>query len=86
MHYGLGMWFHVEPSGHVLFCQKEGYNAGVSAVMRYFPDYDVNLVILSNMADGAWDLSGRMHDLILRDVGDAGWRRSNGDAADLAIE
>jgi len=68
MHYGLGMWFYVEPDGHVLCCQKEGYNAGVSAVMRYFPDHDINLVILSNMAEGAWDVSWKMHDLILRCV------------------
>ena len=67
MHYGLGMWFYVEPDGHVLCCQKEGYNAGVSAVMRYFPDLDINLIILSNMANGAWDLSWWIHELILRD-------------------
>lgn len=65
MYYGLGMWFYVEPGGHVLCCQKEGYNAGVSAVMRYFPDSDTNLVILSNMAEGAWDLSWKMHRIIL---------------------
>jgi len=69
MHYGLGMWFYVEPDGHVLFCQKEGYNAGVSAVMRYFPDLNTNLVILSNMAEGAWDLSWTLHEKILRDAG-----------------
>jgi len=69
MRYGLGLWFCVEPDGRVLFCQKEGYNAGVSAVMRYFPDGDVNVVILSNMADGAWEPASEIHDVI---VG-AGW-------------
>lgn len=86
MHYGLGMWFYVEPDGHVLCCQKEGYNAGVSAVMRYFPDYDINLVILSNMAEGAWDVSWRVHEFILGDVGDADRQRSTGDTADPAVE
>ena len=65
MRYGLGMWFHVESDGHVLCCQKEGYNAGVSAVMRYFFDSDVNLVILSNMADGAWAPTREIHEIIV---------------------
>ena len=65
MRYGLGMWFYVEPDGHVVCCQKEGVNAGVSAVMRYFFDADVNLVILSNMAGGAWEPAWRIHDLIV---------------------
>jgi CubicO group peptidase (beta-lactamase class C family) len=75
MRYGLGMWFYVEPNGHVLCCQKEGYNAGVSAVMRYFPDWDVNLVILSNMADGVWEASWQVHDLV---VGEAWGDESDG--------
>ena len=66
MDYGLGMWFYVEPDGHVLYCQKEGYNAGVSAVMRYFFDSDVNLVILSNMADGAWAPTREIHEIIVQ--------------------
>jgi len=66
MRYGLGMWFYVEPDGRVVCCQKEGYNAGVSAVMRYFFDSDVNVVILSNMADGAWEPTREIHDLIVR--------------------
>ena len=65
MKYGMGMWFYVEPNGHIVCCQKEGYNAGVSAVMRYFFDQDINLVILSNMADGAWDPSWKMHEIIV---------------------
>ena len=65
MMYGMGMWFYVEPSGHIVCCQKEGCNAGVSAVMRYFFDQDINLVILSNMADGVWDPSWKIHELIV---------------------
>jgi len=70
MKYGLGMWFYVEPNGHVVCCQKEGYNAGVSAVMRYFPDSDINVVILSNMAEGAWESSWHVHGLIKEALGD----------------
>lgn len=68
MKYGLGMWFYVQPDGQVVCCQKEGYNAGVSAVMRYFFDCDVNLVILSNMASGAWDPAWKVHELITSQV------------------
>jgi len=65
MMYGFGMWFYVETDGHIVCCQKEGYNAGVSAVMRYFPDQDTNVVILSNMANGAWEPSWEIHKQIL---------------------
>ena len=65
MHYGLGMWFYVQPDGHVVCCQKEGYNAGVSAIMRYFFDSDINLVILSNMASGAWDPAWKLHEMLV---------------------
>ena len=65
MKYGLGMWFYVEPDDHVVCCQKEGYNEGVSAIMRYFPAFDINLVILSNMADGAWEPAWEAHRAIL---------------------
>ncbi len=61
MWYGLGMWFYVNPDGAIVCSQKEGYNAGVSAVMRYFPATDINLVILSNMASGAWDPAWVVH-------------------------
>lgn len=65
MRYGLGLWFRVEPDGHVLYGQKEGYNAGVSAVMRYYFDWDLNLVILSNMADGVWAPTREIHKLVV---------------------
>ena len=46
MRYGLGMWFYVEPDGHIVCCQKEGYNAGVSRValllrLGHQPDHPV---------------------------------------------
>jgi hypothetical protein len=35
--------------------------------MRYFLDWDVDVLIFSNMADGAWKPSRRIHDLIVRE-------------------
>jgi len=63
--YGLGLWFHVLLSGEVLFCEKEGINAGVSGMVRYYPQSDVCAVILSNMEDGAWEPMARLHDEII---------------------
>lgn len=56
---------HVEPNRHIGCCRQEGYNVGVSAVMRYFFDQDLNLAILSNMAKGAWEPSWKIHELIV---------------------
>jgi len=35
--YGYGLWFAVAGSSKVLFAEKEGINAGVSAVIRHYP-------------------------------------------------
>lgn len=63
MMYGYGLWFRVEEGG-VVCCQKEGYNAGVSGAIRYFPTQDVSAVVLSNMAAGAWKPIERIHDAV----------------------
>ena len=52
--FGLGPWFHVRPDGQVLFLEKEGINPGVSGFVRYYPDRDLTVVVLSNMEAGAW--------------------------------
>jgi CubicO group peptidase (beta-lactamase class C family) len=65
MVYGHGLWFRVEPPGGVVCCQKEGYNAGVSGMIRYFPARDISVVILSNMAGGAWKPIERIHEMVV---------------------
>jgi hypothetical protein len=47
--YGHGLWFAVDRAGNVVFAEKEGVNAGVSAVLRCYPDQDVNVVLLANI-------------------------------------
>jgi len=66
LEYGLGLWFRVDTAGRVVFCEKEGYNAGVSGVLRYYPDSDLTLVILSNMAEGAWTPAEHLHDILAK--------------------
>jgi CubicO group peptidase (beta-lactamase class C family) len=63
--YGYGLWFYVDNKGRVVCCQKEGINAGVSGMIRRFPTYDINVVILSNMENGAWRPIWRIHEMVV---------------------
>ena len=65
MKYGYCLWFYVEKDGKVVCYQKEGVNAGVSGLIRYFPEQDINIVILSNMEDGVWGPIGKIHKLVI---------------------
>jgi CubicO group peptidase (beta-lactamase class C family) len=64
-HYGLGLWFYLDPAGQVVFYEKEGQNAGVSAVLRHFPNADISVVLLSNMEAGVWDPIWKIHERIM---------------------
>jgi len=70
--YGYGMWFYVDKSGQVVCCQKEGINAGISGMIRHFPDRDINVVILSNSMDGAWKPVYKVHEMVVAGEFDAG--------------
>jgi hypothetical protein len=70
--YGFGMEFAVDGNGRVLFAEKEGINAGVSAVLRYYPNSDITVVLLSNMQRGVWEPRRAIHRLLLRDEQGAG--------------
>lgn len=65
MMYGYGLWFYVDKADRVVCCQKEGINAGVSGLIRHFPDPDVNVVILSNMEDGVWEPVWKTHEMVI---------------------
>ena len=34
-------------------------------MIRYFPDRDINVVILSNMESGAWEPVWKIHDMVV---------------------
>jgi len=68
MEYGLVFWFYVDEAGEVVCYQKEGINTGVSGAMRYFPAHDLNVVLLSNMAGGAWDPMWKIHEMVVAPV------------------
>lgn len=65
MMYGFGLWFYVDKQDHVVCYQKEGINAGVSGMIRHFPDQDISVVVLSNMEEGAWEPIWKIHELIV---------------------
>jgi len=65
MKYGYCFWFYVEPEGKVVCLQKEGINAGVSGVLRYFPEQDINVIILSNLEEGVWEPVWKIHERIV---------------------
>ena len=62
--YGYGVWFAVDGAGKVLFAEKEGINAGVSAVIRHYPDQDINVVLLANTQKGVWEPLRMIHRLL----------------------
>ena len=63
--YGYGIEFAVSEAGHVLFAQKEGIYDGASAVIRHYPDQDINVILLSNMQMGVWEPLSWIHRLLM---------------------
>ncbi|GAC1384081.1 MAG: serine hydrolase [Ktedonobacteraceae bacterium] len=61
---GYGMEFAVDGERNVIFAQKEGNNAGVSAVLRHYPDQDINVILLANIQHGAWEPISTIHRLL----------------------
>ncbi len=62
--YGYGLQFYHDDAGELLFFEKDGSNAGVSALLRHWPRQDITLVLLSNMADGAWEPARAIRDFV----------------------
>ena len=67
--YGYGLWFYVDKSDRIVFYQKEGINAGVSALIRHYPELDVNVVLLSNLEEGVWEPVWKINNLLISGEG-----------------
>jgi hypothetical protein len=63
--YGYGIEFAVDGAGNVMFAEKEGNNAGVSNVIRHYPDQDINVVLLANIQNSAWEPIRMIHRLLM---------------------
>jgi hypothetical protein len=73
--YGFGLEFVIGENGTVRNYYKDGANAGASGIVRYYPVDQLDVVVLSNSADGAWPPIDEIHRLIRADnpsIGESG--------------
>jgi CubicO group peptidase (beta-lactamase class C family) len=54
--YGFGLEFDMNEDGTVRSYYKDGLNAGASGIVRHYVEEDIDVVVLSNSEDGAWDI------------------------------
>jgi CubicO group peptidase (beta-lactamase class C family) len=54
--YGFGLEFDLEEDGTVRSYFKDGINPGASGIVRHYLDAELDIVVLSNSEDGAWDV------------------------------
>jgi CubicO group peptidase (beta-lactamase class C family) len=62
---GYGFHFAHDGSGKLSFFYKEGQNAGVAAMLAYYPDIDTTSMILANQTCDVWTLHRRVGELLL---------------------
>jgi CubicO group peptidase (beta-lactamase class C family) len=65
--FGYGLEFAVDDARKVIFAQKEGNNAGVSVVIRHYPEQDINVILLANIQHTAWEPIKTIHRLLMSD-------------------
>jgi len=65
--YGFGLEFVVDRNGRVRNYYKEGFNAGASGILRYYPADQLDVAVLSNSARGAWEPIAEIHRMIRAD-------------------
>lgn len=66
--YGYGLEFVLDSDGSVRNYYKDGVNAGASGMLRYYPAADLDVVVLSNSAAGAWAPVSAIHRLLRTEV------------------
>jgi CubicO group peptidase (beta-lactamase class C family) len=54
--YGLGLEFDLEDDGSVRSYFKDGVGAGASGIVRHYLEAALDVVVLSNSEEGAWDV------------------------------
>jgi hypothetical protein len=63
--YGYALSFAGDDAGKVLFAEKEGMCAGTSAVIRHYPDQDINVILLANIQNGVSEPVRMIHRLLV---------------------
>ena len=54
--YGLGLEFDMNEDGSVRSYYKDGINNGASGIIRHYLDENLDIAVLSNAEEGAWDV------------------------------
>lgn len=54
--YGLGLEFDMNEDGSVRSYFKDGISAGASGILRHYLEEGIDVVVLSNAEEGAWDV------------------------------
>ncbi|MGV8881532.1 MAG: serine hydrolase domain-containing protein [Rhodoglobus sp.] len=54
--YGLGLEFDMNEDGSVRSYYKDGINSGASGIIRHYLDENLDIAVLSNAEEGAWDV------------------------------
>ncbi len=66
---GFGFHFLYDNSGGLVSMYKEGQNAGVAAMLAYYPAIDTTSIVLANQTCNVWELHRRVEKVILRNTG-----------------
>ncbi|MEZ4671783.1 MAG: serine hydrolase domain-containing protein [Anaerolineae bacterium] len=62
---GYGLEFYLWKPDIFTYYEKDGINAGASAVMRHYPAQNLNVIMLSNMMRGVWEPVKKVHELLM---------------------
>jgi len=62
--YGFGLEFDLEDDGTVRSYYKDGINTGASGIVRHYLASGLDVVVLSNEEDGAWDVITEIDELV----------------------
>jgi len=62
---GCAFEFALEPgSGRIMYMQKDGVNAGVEGMLRYYPDTSTVVAILAAQDFDVWNMANDVHEAI----------------------
>ena len=62
--FGFGLEFDLDDEGSVRSFYKDALGAGASGILRHYPEANLDLVVLSNSEEGAWDVVTEIDDRI----------------------
>jgi CubicO group peptidase (beta-lactamase class C family) len=66
---GYGFEFAVKnDNDQILYMKKDGCNAGVACIYKYYPKIDTSLVILANQDCNVWALAWEIQELLIEEI------------------